>query len=302
MKIEKNNNHILVSVSVVTYNHANYINQCLDSILMQETDFPVEINLGEDGSTDGTREICQEYAKKHPDKISLYLRDRKDVIYISGNPTGRFNFTENLKAARGKYIALCEGDDYWTDPLKLQKQVDLLENNKELVGSYSETDVLNEDGSIFPWTGHLPNDMTLNDVIAKWSPFHTSSFIFKKAALPDFPKWFYQVASGDMFLFAVLALKGKFAKVDTCRTVYRKHGGGVTNYSSNKDYCLHLARLDLWVNFKTEYDIKLPKIDEVIVFHSLGILKGIKITSLAKNFIKLIFFSFVKFVGKFFRG
>src|SRR5690606_37807476 len=123
----------LVSVCVQTYNQEHYIKQCLEGILMQQTTFPFEIILGEDESNDGTREICKQYAAQYPDKIKLFLRSRKDVIYINGNPTGRFNFIENLKACSGKYIALCEGDDYWTDPLKLQKQVDFLESNKEYV-------------------------------------------------------------------------------------------------------------------------------------------------------------------------
>ena len=114
----------VVSVCVVTYQHKDFIRSCLDGILMQKTNFPFEIILGEDESTDGTREICKAYAEKYPDKIKLFLRSRKDVIYINQHATGRFNFMENLKAARGKYIAFCEGDDYWIDEYKLQKQVD----------------------------------------------------------------------------------------------------------------------------------------------------------------------------------
>lgn len=121
----------IVSIVVTTYNHQKYITDCLDGILMQQTTFPFEIILGEDESTDGTREICIEYANRHPDKIKLFLRSRKDVIYVNGNPTGRYNFIQNLKSSSGKYIAICEGDDYWTDPLKLQKQVNFLEGNKE---------------------------------------------------------------------------------------------------------------------------------------------------------------------------
>jgi len=121
----------LVSVSVVTYNHVEYIKKCIDSILMQKTKFSFEILLGEDESTDGTREICLKYATKYPEKIRLFLHDRKNVIFIDGKPTGRFNFIYNLEKANGKYIALCDGDDYWTDPYKLQEQVEFLEANKE---------------------------------------------------------------------------------------------------------------------------------------------------------------------------
>lgn len=120
----------IVSVTVATYQHVNYIKQCLDGILMQKTDFPYEIILGEDGSVDGTQEICKEYAEKYPDKIRLFIRDRKLSQYIGkdGKVT-RFNGIWNRMSARGKYIAWCEGDDYWIDPLKLQKQVDFLESH-----------------------------------------------------------------------------------------------------------------------------------------------------------------------------
>lgn len=122
----------LVSVTVATYQHANYIKECLDGILMQEVTFPYEIILGEDGSADGTQEICKEYAEKYPDKIRLFIRDRKLSQYTGedGKVT-RFNGIWNRMSARGKYIAWCEGDDYWIDPLKLQKQVDFLEKNNE---------------------------------------------------------------------------------------------------------------------------------------------------------------------------
>lgn len=129
----------LVSVSVPTYQHSRYISECLDGILMQQTSFPIEIIIGEDGSTDGTREICEEYAIKHQDKIRLFNRDRKLSQYVDkeGHVT-RFNGIWNRMSARGKYIAMCEGDDYWTDPLKLQKQVDVLESSEYIGLVYSK--------------------------------------------------------------------------------------------------------------------------------------------------------------------
>jgi len=120
----------LVSICCVTYNHCEYISQTLEGFLMQKTNFSYEICLGEDGSMDGTKEICQKYAEKNLDRIRLFQRSREDVIFIDNKPTGKFNFNETLKECKGKYIAICEGDDYWTDPYKLQKQIDFLEDNK----------------------------------------------------------------------------------------------------------------------------------------------------------------------------
>lgn len=124
----------LVSVVTITYQHAPYIRQCLDSILMQETDFSYEIIVGEDGSTDGTREICIEYAERYPDKIRLFLRNRKLSQYTdSQGRIIRFNGHFSRAEARGKYIALCEGDDYWIDKNKMKSQIDILENNSDCI-------------------------------------------------------------------------------------------------------------------------------------------------------------------------
>ena len=122
---------IKASIIVPTYNHAPFIRQCLDSLVMQETNFPYEILVGEDESSDGTREICIEYAQKYPEKIRLFLNKRADVVYIHGYPTGRHNFLHLLKQARGEYLAFCDGDDYWNSTQKLQKQVEFLESNPD---------------------------------------------------------------------------------------------------------------------------------------------------------------------------
>lgn len=122
----------LVSVTVATYQQVSYIKECLDGILMQQTTFPYEIILGEDGSIDGTQEICKEYAERYPDKIRLFIRDRKLSQYEKDDGSiTRFNGLWNRMSVRGRYIAWCEGDDYWTDPLKLQKQVDFLEAHED---------------------------------------------------------------------------------------------------------------------------------------------------------------------------
>lgn len=122
----------LVTVCVFAFNHAAYIAKCLDSILMQQTNFDFIIYLGEDVSEkDNTREICIEYAEKYPDKIRLILQRKENKFPLRGRPSGRFNIFYGFLSTQSKYIALCDGDDYWTDPLKLQKQVDFLEANSQ---------------------------------------------------------------------------------------------------------------------------------------------------------------------------
>ena len=120
-------NKPLVSICCLTYNHAPFIRKCLDGFLMQQTNFPIEILIHDDCSTDGTTEIIREYEAKYPDLIlPLYEEDNQ---YSRGG-AGKMDLY-NYNRARGKYIAYCEGDDYWTDPQKLQKQVDFMEANPE---------------------------------------------------------------------------------------------------------------------------------------------------------------------------
>jgi glycosyltransferase involved in cell wall biosynthesis len=117
------NNKVLASVGIITYNQENFIGQTIESILNQQCDFPFEIVIGEDSSTDNTRNIILEFQKKYPDIIKLVPKDsNKGVVK---------NFIDTFKATSGKYFAFCSGDDYWHDPLKLQKQVTFLENNPE---------------------------------------------------------------------------------------------------------------------------------------------------------------------------
>ena len=122
----------LVSVQTITYNHAPYIRDCIEGVLAQRSDFPFEYLIGEDCSTDGTREIVQEYAKRYPGIIRLITSD--------SNVGARANVRRTRAAAQGKYIALCEGDDYWHDPTKLQRQIDWLEAHPDCGLIHSEAD------------------------------------------------------------------------------------------------------------------------------------------------------------------
>jgi glycosyltransferase involved in cell wall biosynthesis len=127
----------LVSVHMITYNHAPYIAQAIEAVLMQKRHFPIELIVGEDCSTDGTREIVYEYQKKHPDIIMAITSDR--------NVGPKKNAYRTMKACRGKYIAFCEGDDYWHHPEKLQIQVDYMEGHPECGLHYSDCDIYYEE-------------------------------------------------------------------------------------------------------------------------------------------------------------
>jgi glycosyltransferase involved in cell wall biosynthesis len=217
----------VVSVCVVTYNHVNYIRQCLDGILNQKTDFDFEIILGDDASTDGTREICIEYARRYPDIVRLFLHHRENNIKIVGQPSGRFNFLYNLYSAQGKYIALCDGDDYWIDPFKLQKQLEFLNENDNFIAVFTDINVLND--SLITQQAlkdKHKNDHNFNSFFKNaWIP--TLTLVFEAKFIHDLPENPEDIISGDILLFAHLLSFGDFKFFDQVTGVYRKHPNGI---------------------------------------------------------------------------
>ena len=216
-----------VSVCVPTYQHVKYINQCLASILNQQIKVPYEIIIGEDESTDGTRAICMHYAEKYPDKIRLFLRSRADVISINGLASGRFNFMECLKAARGEYVALCEGDDYWCDEKKLQQQFNFLNEHKDFSMTVHNSEIVDEQGKWIGRYGNWHEDLVLthNDFHKKILAGPTASYFFRN----DFnlPTWFDKVYGADAALYFLLSKKGKILCQAKIMSVYRKHSTSI---------------------------------------------------------------------------
>jgi glycosyltransferase involved in cell wall biosynthesis len=261
-------NEVKVSVCVPTYQHSKFVTKCLDGILMQQTSFPFEIIIGEDESSDGTREICMQYADAHKDKIRLILRSRKDVVYINGNPTGRYNFINTIMESKGEYIALCEGDDHWTDPLKLQKQVDFLEANKNYAGCAHYTQQVFDNGQEGKIYGKHKEkiDFYAADTIHEHSIFHTSSFMFKKSAL-IIPDWFWKIVSGDMALFSIIAASGPLRCIPEVMSVYQRHAGGLTALKSvNENY--HNSRILLYEFLDEFHKYRYThQINKLIDFH-----------------------------------
>lgn len=219
----------IVSVRVSTYMHAKYIKECLDGILMQKTSFPFEILIGEDQSSDGTREICIEYAKKYPNQIRLILHKRENNIHINGRPTAKFQGIYTSYLCRGKYSAVVEGDDYWTDPEKLQKQVMYLENHPDCSFTCHDVEIVYEDvPEVFPFqTVWNKNEIYFPDVFNH----HFVSFlsiVYRRSMLSTPPAWFSQAVVGDIPLVLVLAHKGYGYYFTEKMGVKRKNPGGVT--------------------------------------------------------------------------
>ncbi len=218
-----NSMHPLVSVVVTTYQHKEFIRQCIDAILMQDVNFDYEIVIGDDGSTDGTAEICKEYAFEHQDKIRLYVRDRNvSHIIIDGKDT-RYNGIWNRMSARGKYIALCEGDDYWTDPLKLQKQVDVLEGNPEIAMCVTNACQLSENGLCDEQGRYSESGIaSTEDVMRIGGGFaRTATFMFRKSLIDNYPECCLTCHVGDFPLQTFALINGGIYYLIDRTAVYR---------------------------------------------------------------------------------
>ncbi|MDO7172724.1 glycosyltransferase [Mariniflexile sp. AS56] len=184
-------NQITVSIFLLTYNQEHFIAQTIESILMQKTNFNFQIVIGEDCSTDSTRAICETYANKHSNKIKLLPALEKNIGLIA-------NYMRTIKACDGKYIAICDGDDYWIDEDKLQKQVDFLEENSDYSIVYSKLQKLFPDGTFRESVAkhsRLSNgfdDLIFENVI----PSVTALFRNKQNS-GDLPSWILNFPYGD---------------------------------------------------------------------------------------------------------
>ncbi len=228
-----------VSIICLTYNQEKYVRECFEGFVMQQTSFPFEVLVYDDASTDNTPSIIHEYTNKYPNIFhpTLYKENNfsKGLGYV-GLYTG-------IKDAQGKYVAYCEGDDYWTDPLKLQKQVDFLEAHPSYEVCAHETLVRNEnyprtDGLLFSqmnknlFVSTTKKHYTFEDSLTG-NIFHISSLMYRNFSLV-LPSWIASISACDMILFMLLAQKGDMFVMPNAMSVYRGHEGSVT--SSNSDY------------------------------------------------------------------
>jgi glycosyltransferase involved in cell wall biosynthesis len=220
----------LVTASLITYNHARYIEQAVESVLSQRTNFPFELVIGEDDSNDGTREIVQRLASAHPGRIRLNLHSRSSNISFGGRPTGRHNYVQNIRSARGKYIATLDGDDYWTDPNKLQRQVDLLERRSDCAICIHRTEVVDADGAPLD----VPSTVPVSQATFSRADYLNLRFLpeactvmFRRGLFRDFPEWYFRCPVGDFPMHVMNAQHGDFGFIDAVMGAYRIHPGGI---------------------------------------------------------------------------
>ena len=249
----------LVSVCCITYNHENFIRQALDSFLEQNANFPMEIIIHDDASTDNTVNVICEYQEKHPYLIKTILQCENQYS-IRG-----FEFISDIfKQASGKYIALCEGDDYWIDPLKLQKQIDLMESDPKCVLSFHRCLFRIENKGEITSNEQdkeaILYEYNVENLLTKWG-IPTASMVFKNI-ITGLPDWFSKVASGDIALAMILFEMGTFKCLEEdVMSVYRITGTGESRHHHGAKmihYRAYLyAKLNEYFNFKYEKEIYL---------------------------------------------
>lgn len=207
---------VLVSISCMTYNHEKYIKDAIEGFLMQKVNFDYEILIGEDCSTDNTRQIVEKYVEKYPDKIRIITSEK--------NVGSKKNVLRVHKEAKGKYIAVCEGDDYWTDPLKLQKQVDYMENHPDCSLCYHAAMVVRADNRV---TGKILRPSKENGIcsiedIFRWvAPLPTASTIYPKRLMDNPPEFYKKAPVGDYPLAIELSTRGYVYYIDEVMSAYR---------------------------------------------------------------------------------
>jgi len=225
----------LVSICCIAYNHENFIKECLDGFLMQQTNFEFEIIIHDDASTDETKSIIEKYVSKYPNKINFFYQTENQYSKGVRGIAAKFTFPH----AKGKYIALCEGDDYWTDPLKLQKQVDFLESNPGYGICFHKVKILRnktlyEDVNIENRYNLITNfPATVNDLLKHGNFMHTPSVMYRRDQV-KIPFELSYSSVGDYFMHIVVAKNSYIKRIDDTMAVYRE-GVGIYSTLSNKE-------------------------------------------------------------------
>lgn len=264
----------LVTVRTSTYQHKDYIKECIEGILKQKTNFQFEYIIGEDFSDDGTRQIVFEYAKKYPNIIRVFTADY--------NVGSKANGTRCIRAARGEFMALCEGDDYWTDPYKLQKQVDFIQkSNCSLV--FHPARCIDNNNNIINIHGPKIDEkysfFSMRDIILKSDTLiPTNSMLFKTKYCKNFPEWVINSPIGDIPLALILAHNERIGFLNEIMSNYRvltpNSWSKQILQSSTKRKVHDKKIIVMWIEFDIWSNFSYSKvIREILIITNYRILK-----------------------------
>ena len=277
----------LVGIYCITYNHKSYIRDCLEGFVKQKTNFKFKAVVFDDCSTDGTREIVEEYAKKYPDIIKPILPEH-NVAQSKGFDFVAKAIYDNLNT---KYVAYCEGDDYWTDENKLQKQVDFLEAHPEYSGCFHPVKIHWENGeekdSIYPKPQKIRGKkfVTAGDLL-EYNYIQTNSVLYRWAFIDkDFKEFFPEkILPGDLYMHLLHAKRGNIGFLPEVMSVYRRQRGGIWFNNPRLKYGKEIVKFyyEVWKNITDSsedylHDKFLPALKESAdVFYKNGKLEELK--------------------------
>lgn len=237
---------IMVSICCITYNHEKYLKQALDSFLMQKTSFNYEIIIHDDASTDGTKKIIKEYEKKYPNIINPIYQSENQ--YSKGEKPSFIA----MQKAKGKYIALCEGDDYWCDENKLQMQVNYLEKNPECSFCFHKAKVLDmRNSKMYKW--HFSNKKynKKNGIynageLDIYGFIPTASYMFRSKYVKEIPEWYKKAVVGDRTLKLIMTSYGYAYCVNRIMSVYRMGTGNSATDNLKKNMLYKEKMIEHW--------------------------------------------------------
>lgn len=277
----------VVSICCITYNHERYIREAIEGFLLQKVSFPIEIIIHDDCSTDKTPDIIKEYWERYPDVIFPIFQIENQFS------KGKRIFNIAAKKAQGEYIAVCEGDDYWTDPFKLQKQVDFLQNNDEFSSVAHQSTVKYESSTKADhfFKTNVQDVLETEDLLSD-RLFHTASFLFRRKILEgnDIPD---NILAGDRYLFLLCSFSGLIKYLTESMCVYRKNASGISSWVT-----YDLLKKDLNIPFLlSEINTDFPRFRYLSFVHKTLLVYPEKITfdKFLKHYILYFIFSFSEF-------
>ena len=244
--------NVKLSIRLMTYNHADFIEDALKGIDQQQTNFDFEVVIGDDFSSDNTLQLVKDYLFENPNiTVNILERKRGGAYDKERQIRGRlYNFINIIDNCQGEYIALLDGDDYWTDPLKLQKQVDFLEAHEDFSLVFHNVNLKQERSNSNKLSKmHKDLQKTIfetKDILRQWF-IPTCSIVFKKSKNFQIPNWFFHCISGDIPLLLLLSLDGKIKYINNVMGMYRLHNTGIS--VSHTGYHKALGMIYIYQNF-----------------------------------------------------
>lgn len=290
----KNLEKPLVSVVCITYNHEHYIKDAIEGFLIQETRFPFEIIIHDDASTDATAKIVRQYAEKYPNIIRQILQQENQYSQ------GKKIFPIALAEAKGEYVALCEGDDYWTNENKLQKQVDFMVANPECSWCFHSAKCIHMDRAgiqtvMKPRQFFKSNKFTMKHVILRGGGFYpTASAMFRSHAIKDLPDFYFSAPIGDWLLALIATSKGTVGYIDEFMSTYRMYVLGSWSWRKKEKACIwneylntHKKAIKYLQDFNVYSEFRHEKYLKSRIMRSKGLLfwhaLSLPVDSFAKN-------------------